>query len=125
MNHSKNSEMDWKAKAAEGQEAGGGWFIENSTKTVCLLSPLLPLGGAQHPRIITNTRKLRFEGASPNLRALDDPGFLHLCLDLTRDEGGKTGEGMERNLRSVSTQMLFKHLRILNPWKLLVISWVL
>lgn len=64
MSHSKNSELGWKAKANEGGvEAGGAWVIENSIKASSLLSPLLPLGGAQHPRIISVTKKLRFEGA--------------------------------------------------------------
>lgn len=64
MSHSKNSELGWRAKAAaEGQEAGGGWVIENSIKAASHISLLLPLGGAQHPRIITITRKSRFEGA--------------------------------------------------------------
>ena len=55
---------------------------------VCLFSLLLPLGGAQHSRIITVTRKLRFEAAFPsNRRATADPGSLHLCSDLRRDLG--------------------------------------
>lgn len=38
MNHFKNSEMGAKAKTAEGQEAGGGWVIENSIKSLSFLS---------------------------------------------------------------------------------------
>lgn len=93
MNHSKNSELGWKAKAAEGKEAGGGWIIENSVKAVCLFSPLLPLGGAPHPGIITITRKLRFEGASLNRSMLADSGFLHFCPALRRDLGSGEGRG--------------------------------
>lgn len=92
MNHFKNSELGWKAKAAERQEAGGGWVI-NSIKAVCLLSLLLPLGGAQHSRLITVPKKLRFEGASPNRRRLANSGFLHLRSDLRGDLGWEEGRG--------------------------------
>lgn len=42
MNHSKNSEMDNKAKVPEGQKAGGGCVTEKGikTKSVCSLATI-------------------------------------------------------------------------------------
>lgn len=70
-----------------GRKLGVDGLLRTASK-VCLFSLLLPLGGAQHSRIITVTRTLRFGAAfPPNRRATADPGFLHLCPDLRSDLG--------------------------------------
>lgn len=83
MNHSENSEKGWKEKVAEGQEAGGGCMTENSIQRVWLLSPFLPLGGAQHSRIITIIKKLVSGGT---IYFIEGRWLTHVSASLPRVE---------------------------------------